>query len=157
MHHRQSRDASTSRALPPWRLALGSLISLVLLSAGVVTAQILAVPIPHQPFAQSVPPFIGGPVRRRGPWAARRRCAPACYSAKGGSVTFDRAGRIITMSLGQREVRLVLLDPVTLATEAIFDLPPRPSGLKGGVNFGGGYFFLDQLDRAVIPTANRQM
>ena len=61
MHHRQSRDASTSRALPPWRLALGSLLSLVLLSAGVVTAQILAVPIPQQPFAQSVPPFIGGP------------------------------------------------------------------------------------------------
>ena len=54
---------------------------------------------------------------------------------------------------------LRLLDPVTLDSLASYALPPRPpgSGALGNPfqNFaGGGYFYLDDRGRAVIPTAN---
>jgi hypothetical protein len=65
------------------------------------------------------------------------------------------------MALGNGSRRLFLLDPVTLGTEAAFPLPsPPPSAsLPRSVETsfgGGGYYFLDQNDRAVLPTANRQ-
>jgi hypothetical protein len=74
--------------------------------------------------------------------------------AECGTVTFDRAGRIVTVCLGPHALRLLLLDPVTLTTKASFRLPPRRSGqgLEAGI-----YFRLDQLDRAVIPTDTRQI
>jgi hypothetical protein len=78
----------------------------------------------------------------------------ALLLAECGSMTFDRAGRIITFCPGPRGPRLLLLDPVTLATEATLRLPPRHASL----GFGAGiYLFLDQLDQAVIPTHTRQI
>ena len=61
MTPRHWRYVRTSRMVPPWRLTLGSLLSLVLLHTGVATAQIPPIPIPRQPFAQPVPVLIGGP------------------------------------------------------------------------------------------------
>jgi hypothetical protein len=73
-----------------------------------------------------------------------------------GSVTFDRLGRIVTVCIGLEGPRLVMLDPVTLDTLASFALPPRRlSSLEVFSEFsGGGYFFLDNRDRAVVPTTD---
>jgi hypothetical protein len=75
------------------------------------------------------------------------------------SVTFDSRGRIVTVCVGLEGPKLFLLDPKTLETLASFPLPPRVPG--GGSVFndfaGGGYFYLDDQDRAVIPTTSRHL
>jgi hypothetical protein len=76
------------------------------------------------------------------------------------SVTFDSRGRIVTICVGVEGPRLMLLNPATLDALASFPLPPR--SVSGGPNIfndfsGGGYFYLDHKDRAVIPTNNRQI
>ena len=46
-----------------------------------------------------------------------------------------------------------MLDPKTLATLASYELPPREPGTFSFSNFsGGGYFYLDNQDRAVVAT-----
>ena len=75
-------------------------------------------------------------------------------------MTFDRRGRIVTVCVSVNSVTLRLLDPTTLATLAEYRLPAR--GLPTSPNFfqdfsGGGYFYLDDQDRAVIPTADRRI
>ncbi|HKH40407.1 MAG TPA: hypothetical protein VKA41_00975 [Solirubrobacterales bacterium] len=76
-----------------------------------------------------------------------------------GSITFDSAGRIVTVCVGLDRPVLALLDPHTLQTLAAMPLPPRNVG--GGNPFtdfsGGGYFYLDQHDRAVVPTTDRHV
>jgi hypothetical protein len=75
------------------------------------------------------------------------------------SVTFDAKGRIVTVCVGLEGPKLFLLDAATLETLATFPLPPRQPG--GGNVFndfaGGGYFYLDDHDRAVIPTTTRHV
>ena len=75
------------------------------------------------------------------------------------SVTFDSRGRIETVCVGVEGPKLLLVEPRTLETLAVFPLPPRVPG--GGNLFtdfaGGGYFFLDHRDRAVIPTTSRHV
>jgi len=71
------------------------------------------------------------------------------------SVAFDRAGRILTVCLGKPSTRLFLIDAHSLAPLAFMELPVA---VKAGQEVpSGGYFYLDQFDRAVIPTANRQI
>jgi hypothetical protein len=81
------------------------------------------------------------------------------YGGVCGSVTFDARGRIVTVCVGASPVTLRLLDPVTLESLAQMDLPPRPSQVGNPFqNFtGGGYFYLDHEDRAVIGTADRRL
>jgi hypothetical protein len=75
-----------------------------------------------------------------------------------GSVTFDSRGRIVTTCLQLRAVRLKLFDPRTLEELAAFELPPRPPSTNPFQDFaGGGYFYLDDRDRAVIPTTERHI
>ena len=80
-------------------------------------------------------------------------------SAECATHTFDSRGRIVTICVGPEGPRLLMLDPHTLDLIAAFGLPPRQPG--GGDPFtdfsGGGYFYLDNRDRAVIPTTNRQV
>ena len=75
------------------------------------------------------------------------------------SVTFDSRGRIETVCVGVEGPKLLLLEPRTLETLAAMPLPPRVPG--GGNLFtdfaGGGYFYLDHRDRAVIPTTSRHV
>ena len=50
-----------------------------------------------------------------------------------------------------------MLDPKTLVPMATLDLPPRPPG-GGFTDFsGGGYFYLDERDRAVLATSERHV
>ena len=80
--------------------------------------------------------------------------------AECASLTFDSQGRMVTICVGVEGPVLTMIDPVTLDTLALFPLPPR-SGAGGGSVFsdfsGGGYFYLDQLDRVVTPTNDRQI
>ena len=71
-----------------------------------------------------------------------------------GTVTFDHEGRIIAACASSNRITAYLMDPVSLQTLASFDLPP--TGGNGDFG-GGGYFFLDNLDRAVIPTRTRDI
>jgi hypothetical protein len=78
-----------------------------------------------------------------------------------GSLTFDRGGRIESVCVGLDGPRLALFDPHTLELLTAFPLPPRTPSTSGGNPFtdfsGGGYFYLDQEDRAVIPTTTRHI
>jgi len=79
-----------------------------------------------------------------------------------GSVTFDSAGRIVTVCVGVEGPKLVLIGPKTLNTLAFMPLPPRQPGTGGSAGIfndfaGGGYFYLDDKDRAVIPTTTRHV
>jgi len=75
------------------------------------------------------------------------------------SVTFDSRGRIVTICVGLERPVLVLKDPVTLATLAAYPLPPRQPGTANPFQdfTGGGYFYLDERDRAVVPTTDRHL
>jgi hypothetical protein len=75
------------------------------------------------------------------------------------SITFDSQGRIVTVCVGLDRPVLALLDPVTLEVLAAHPLPPRvPSGDDPFTSFtGGGYFYLDDQDRAVVATTTRHI
>jgi hypothetical protein len=81
------------------------------------------------------------------------------------SVTFDSRGRIVTICVGLQgpsigTAGLYLFDAQTLDTLARYDLPPRQPGLAGNPfqDFaGGGYFYLDDKDRAIVPTTTRHI
>ena len=77
------------------------------------------------------------------------------FTRECGSVTFDSAGRIVTVCVGLDRPVLALLDPHSLATLAAMPLPLRNPASAGGAftDFsGGGYFYLDDHDRAVVST-----
>jgi hypothetical protein len=80
-------------------------------------------------------------------------------NAECASLTFDSSGRIVAICIGLEAPRLVMLDPRTLELLAAMPLPPR--SVSTGNPFtefsGGGYFYMDQGDRAVIPTTNDQI
>jgi hypothetical protein len=75
------------------------------------------------------------------------------------SVTFDSRGRIVTICVGVQGPQLVMMDARTLDTLAVHPLPPRIPGTGSIFNdfAGGGYFYLDERDRAVIPTTTRHV
>ena len=94
-----------------------------------------------------------------GPFGRQMQRRSTFQGADCASHTFDSRGRIVTVCVGLEGPRLLMLDPDTLDLLAAFPLPPRSPG--GGDPFsdfsGGGYFYLDNRDRAVIPTTNRQV
>ncbi|HET9120483.1 MAG TPA: hypothetical protein VFN72_08105 [Solirubrobacterales bacterium] len=88
---------------------------------------------------------------------------PSAYFPPGhecGSITFDSQGRIVTVCVGLDRPVLVLLDPHSLQVLAALPLPPRnvnPGGNPFTDFSGGGYFYLDQRNRAVLPTNDRHI
>lgn len=89
-----------------------------------------------------------------GPLGKNPKIASTMYANECASVTFDRAGRIVTVCVGLTGASLKVLDPTTLKEIASFSLPPRKPGTFSFTNFsGGGYFYLDHLDRAVVSTS----
>jgi hypothetical protein len=76
------------------------------------------------------------------------------------SITFDSQGRIVSICVGLERPILALLDPDTLVPLATYELPPRqidPGGNPFTDFSGGGYFYLDNQDRAVMPTSERHI
>jgi len=76
-----------------------------------------------------------------------------------GSLTFDSQGRILTICINFDGPVLVMLDPNTLQTLATFPLPgPQSSSGDPFLHVsGGGYFYLDNKDRVVVPTNTRHV
>jgi hypothetical protein len=75
------------------------------------------------------------------------------------SLTFDSKSRIVAICVGLEAPILELFDPHTLDSFASMMLPGR-QGVSTGVftDFsGGGYFYLDDQDRAVAPTNTRHV
>jgi hypothetical protein len=76
-------------------------------------------------------------------------------------VTFDARGRIVTICVGLARPVMHLMDPKTLATLATYELPARQLGAGPANPFtdfaGGGYFYLDERDRAIVPTTTRHL
>ena len=103
--------------------------------------------------------------RLPGPLGRDMKRVSASHFADCGSVTFDSKGRIVSVCVGLQGpgaggAGLNLIDPQTLDTLAKYDLPPRQPGLATNVltDFaGGGYFILDNQDRAVVPTTTRHL
>ena len=88
-----------------------------------------------------------------GPLGRTPKIISTLYAADCASVTFDRAGRIVTVCVGPVGATLLVLDPTTLRQIASYQLPPRKLGTFSFTNFsGGGYFYLDNKDRAVVST-----
>jgi hypothetical protein len=89
-----------------------------------------------------------------GPLGHAMQRSSALLGRECASTAFDAEGRIVTVCVGLDGPQLELLDSHTLDTLAVFPLPPRiPSGGSPFTDFsGGGYFYLDNQDRAVIPT-----
>lgn len=97
--------------------------------------------------------------RIRGPLG--QTTADSIFFAKEcASITFDSRGRIMTICVGLDRPVLALLDPDTLVPLATYELPARQPG-GGGNPFtdfsGGGYFYLDDRDRAIMSTTDRHV
>jgi hypothetical protein len=98
--------------------------------------------------------------RGTGPLGHDTTVTSTFFSADCGSVTFDSQGRIVTVCVGIAGPTLRMLDPRTLDTLAEQSLPPRDPRTLANLftSFGGGgYFYLDNVDRAVVPTTTRHI
>jgi hypothetical protein len=95
---------------------------------------------------------------RAGPLGDGISSHSALFGRECASVTFDTHGRIVTVCVGLDRPVLTVLDPVTFEPFSALPLPPRPAGGNPFTDFsGGGYFYLDNRDRAIVPTAERQI
>lgn len=94
-----------------------------------------------------------------GPLGRSPSVRSALYLGECGTVTFDRRGRVVSVCVRLDRPVLTVMDPVSLRPLASHDLPPRARASAAGLTdvTGGGYFYLDDEDRAVIPTANRRL
>jgi hypothetical protein len=95
----------------------------------------------------------------RGPLGRSTQVNSNMQDADCASVTFDSRGRIVTICVGVEGPRLVLFDPGTMNELGRMQPPPRIPG-SGSIftDFaGGGYFYLDNRDRAVVPTTTRHV
>jgi hypothetical protein len=76
------------------------------------------------------------------------------------SITFDSKGRLVSVCVGLFRPTLYMFDPKTLDTLATLALPPRqpdPGGRIFNDFAGGGYFYLDNRDRAVLLTNSKHL
>ena len=94
-----------------------------------------------------------------GPLGRDMRRASTFLSADCASITFDARGRLVSICVGAVRPTLTMFDPATLDTLASLPLPVRdPSGGRVFNDFaGGGYFYLDNLDRVVTLTNDKRL
>jgi hypothetical protein len=157
---------------------------------GATATGVPPVPIPQDPGASTVVPYLGAPRparpirgvrfaprhphmapndrsnlhddayqsdagRTRGPLGRHPSVTSTMYAQECASVTFDRRGHLVTVCVGTTTVDLRVLDPRTLELLAEYPIGPRsPGSLPHTFTAfgGGGYFYLDDRDRAVVPT-----
>jgi hypothetical protein len=96
-----------------------------------------------------------------GPTGHNLKSTSAMYGVEEcATAAFDAAGRLVALCGNLLGPVLHLLDPVSLKATTTFKLPGR--NLASGANplsdlCGGAYFYLDNLDRAVVATTNRHI
>jgi hypothetical protein len=98
--------------------------------------------------------------RGPGPLGRDMRRTSTFQAADCGSITFDSKGRLVTVCVGLFRPTLYMFDPKTLDTLASMTLPPRqpdPGGRIFNDFAGGGYFYLDNKDRAVVLTNSKHL
>ncbi|MBW2421525.1 MAG: hypothetical protein JRH19_23495, partial [Deltaproteobacteria bacterium] len=89
-----------------------------------------------------------------GPLGHDTRAAHRAFSKFVGvapNIAFDSAGRLITVSLQLTGIEMHLLDPETLETLAMVELPPKATFKD---NSGGGYFHIDNRDRVLLAPSD---
>ena len=80
------------------------------------------------------------------------------FARECASLTFDSQGRIVTVCVGLDMPVLALMDPHSLQVLAAQPLPPRNTGGNPFTDFsGGGYFYLDNRDHAIVATSDRRI
>ncbi|MGW1605669.1 hypothetical protein [Streptomyces eurythermus] len=105
-----------------------------------------------------------------GPLGTRPRADSERMALLGGecaTVTFDRAGRIVTVCGTFTGFLVKLLDPRSLATLAEYELPQRPSTVEAITRLdfsrifkdtsGGAYSYLDDEDRLVLADSRQHI
>lgn len=124
---------------------------------------------PQNPFMASNPnnnlhddPWMSDAYNRPGPLGgpALSPSSGAMPAALCGSLTFDRAGRILSVCPSiASPITARVIDPRTLTVTASYVLgPPNAAGPGAFQNFtGGGYFFLDNKDRIWSATKSSHL
>jgi hypothetical protein len=80
------------------------------------------------------------------------------FARECASITFDSQGRIVTVCVGLDMPVLTLMEPRSLQVLAAQALPPRNLGGNPFTDFsGGGYFYLDNRDHAIVATSDRRI
>ncbi len=132
--------------------------------------------IPHVPLPQH--PFMGSNTgnnmhcdasmsdtyEARGPMGMNPHICSRTQGFGGyGTIAFDSAGRLVTVYSNGRDFQVELMDPYTLQELRSYDLPSRPwyfllQGVMPWEYIGAGmYFYLDNEDRAVVPTTENTL
>jgi hypothetical protein len=146
----------------------GSLLVPRFIGSAATADPIASFPVPQNPFmapngrnnmhddAYATDAYTGaGPLGRNPAVTSRTYGVEECATE-----AFDAAGRIVALCGNLRGPVLRLLNPKTLAIVATQQLPAR--NLASGANplsdlCGGTYFYLDNLDRALVATTDRHI
>jgi hypothetical protein len=156
----------TAAQVRPFPIPQGSTDAPAFIGAAVPPAPVKAPAVPAHPFMAPNgrsnihdDAYMTDTYRSAGPLGPDIEVRSTYQQAECASVTFDRRGRILTICVGVEGPRLVMMDPQTLEQLAVLPLPPRQGGSTQVFSefAGGGYFYLDHLDRAVIPTMDRRI
>jgi len=125
--------------------------------------------VPHHPFmaphgasCMHVDPATTNTYPGPGPLGVDPQVDSRAMGLLGGecpTMNFDRKGRVVAVCVRDRRPSLLLLDPDSLRVLDRHPLPRRRTPLLRvrkmmADTSGGAYFYLDQLDRAVIGTAD---
>ncbi|MBU0595408.1 hypothetical protein KJ567_01825, partial [Candidatus Bipolaricaulota bacterium] len=139
---------------------------LIRFRSAVASSPIPHVGIPQHPFMASnagnnmhCDAYISDTYEAAGPLGLSPRVSSRTQGFGGyGTLTYDRAGRLVAVYSNARRFQLELMDPLTLEELASYDLPSRPwywllQGIMPWEYIGAGmYFYLDDQDRAIVPT-----
>jgi hypothetical protein len=123
-------------------------------------------PIPQHPYMAPNPgsnmhcdAYISDTYEASGPLGLKPEVISRTQGFGGyGTITFDSKRRIVAVFSNGRKFKIELMDPYTFKELASYDLPPRHwsfffKGIRPWEYLGAGmYFYLDHLDRAVVPT-----
>ena len=129
------------------------------------------VPIPQHPYMAPNPgnnmhcdAYISDTYEASGPLGLNPQVVSRTQGFGGyGTITFDSRGWLVGVYGNARAFQLELMDPYTLEELASYDLPPRPwdfffQGVLPWEYLGAGiYFYLDNQDRAIVPTTKNTL
>jgi hypothetical protein len=98
-----------------------------------------------------------------GPLGKKTKVTSQWAGGECASITFNAAGQLVAICLTpQTPAYLTLMDPGSLKVLTRYNLTKRPAAVGALSNrdyteLSGGYFYLDNLDRPVVATADRHI